>query len=135
MTGVGGASLGSPSFTYNGSSDVPVNAGRYAVVASFAGNANYDAASANATVTIGKAAAVLQWAQPSAIVYGTALGGAQLNATSNVAGTFAYSPAAGTVLPAGAGRATLGDVHSGEPSELHRRLRRRRRSTSCRRRS
>ena len=38
-------------------------------------------------------------------MYGTALSAAQLDATSSVAGTFAYSPAAGTVL--GAGSQTL----------------------------
>ena len=42
---------------------------------------------------------------PADIVYGTALSAAQLNATANVAGTFSYSPALGTVL--GAGSRTL----------------------------
>ena len=45
---------------------------------------------------------VLQWAAPGAIVYGTALSSAQLNATANVAGSFQYTPAAGTVLNLGA---------------------------------
>jgi Chitobiase/beta-hexosaminidase C-terminal domain/Bacterial Ig-like domain (group 2) len=44
---------------------------------------------------------VVTWAAPAAISYGTALGSTQLNATANVPGTFAYSPAAGTVLKAG----------------------------------
>ena len=79
----------------------PVNAGTYDVVASFAGDANHAAASATATLTIGKAATVLQWAAPAAITYGTALGASQLNATASTAGTFAYSPAAGTVPGAG----------------------------------
>jgi subtilisin-like proprotein convertase family protein len=48
----------------------------------------------------------LAWANPADIVYGTALGGSQLNAavtyaSTNVNGTFAYTPAAGTVLNAG----------------------------------
>lgn len=43
----------------------------------------------------------LTWAQPAAIAAGTALGPTQLDATANVAGTFAYSPAAGTVVAAG----------------------------------
>ena len=38
---------------------------------------------------------------PSAIGYGAALGSNQLNATANVAGTFAYNPLAGTILTAG----------------------------------
>lgn len=48
---------------------------------------------------------VISWPTPGAIVYGTALSGAQLNASSNVAGTFAYTPAAGSVP--GAGSQTL----------------------------
>ena len=43
----------------------------------------------------------LTWTNPAPIVYGTALGAAQLNATASVPGTFAYTPAAGTVLAAG----------------------------------
>jgi sugar lactone lactonase YvrE len=44
----------------------------------------------------------IAWAAPAPITYGTALSAAQLNATSSVAGTFAYGPALGTVLGAGA---------------------------------
>lgn len=43
----------------------------------------------------------ITWAAPAAITYGTALSGAQFNAAASVAGTFSYSPAAGTVLNAG----------------------------------
>jgi len=46
-------------------------------------------------------------ADPAAIVYGTTLGGTQLNATSSAPGTPSYAPALGTVLHAGAGQ-TLG---------------------------
>lgn len=49
-------------------------------------------------------APVISWTPPTAITYGTALSSAQLNATANVPGTFAYSPAAGTVLNPGAGQ-------------------------------
>ncbi|MCU0246020.1 MAG: SBBP repeat-containing protein [Bryobacter sp.] len=51
-----------------------------------------------------KATPVLTWANPAAIVFGTALSGTQLKAAANVAGTFVYSPAAGTVLPVGNGQ-------------------------------
>ena len=45
---------------------------------------------------------LITWNTPAAITYGTALGAAQLNATSGgVAGTFVYTPAAGTVPRAG----------------------------------
>ncbi len=44
---------------------------------------------------------VITWATPKAIIFGTPLSGTQLDATANVAGSFAYSPAAGAVLPVG----------------------------------
>ena len=44
----------------------------------------------------------ITWANPADISYGTALGNIQLNATASLAGTFVYTPPAGTVLPAGA---------------------------------
>jgi hypothetical protein len=40
----------------------------------------------------------LQWATPAPVPVGTVLGATQLNATAAIAGTFVYSPAAGTVL-------------------------------------
>jgi subtilase family serine protease len=43
----------------------------------------------------------LVWNTPVPIAYGTPLGAAQLDATASVAGTFAYSPAAGAVLTSG----------------------------------
>ena len=51
-----------------------------------------------------RATPTVSWSQPAAIVYGTLLGTAQLNATSGVAGTFTYAPAAGTLLHAGVGQ-------------------------------
>ena len=57
----------------------------------------------------GAAYPTLAWSNPADIVYGTALGASQLNATAtynstNVPGTFTYSPVAGTVLNAGLGQ-------------------------------
>ena len=54
----------------------------------------------------GEAYPTLTWAKPADITYGTALNGTQLNAAAtynatNVPGTFAYTPASGTVLNAG----------------------------------
>ena len=43
----------------------------------------------------------INWPTPAPISYGTALGSAQLNATASAPGVFAYTPPAGTVLPAG----------------------------------
>ena len=44
----------------------------------------------------------ISWSTPAAIPYGTALSSTQLNASNSVPGTFSYTPAAGTVLNAGA---------------------------------
>jgi hypothetical protein len=64
-------------------------------------SANYSFTFVNGTLTITKGTPIPTWATPSSITYGTALSGAQLNATASVPGTFAYSPAAGTLLSAG----------------------------------
>jgi RHS repeat-associated protein len=64
-------------------------------------SADYTTATASVTLTVNKATPVITWATPGSITYGTALSATQLDATANVAGTFAYSPAAGTVLTAG----------------------------------
>jgi Developmentally Regulated MAPK Interacting Protein./FG-GAP repeat. len=46
----------------------------------------------------------ITWSNPADITYGTPLGGAQLNATASVPGTFVYTPAAGTLLSVGSGQ-------------------------------
>ncbi len=51
-------------------------------------------------IDVGKASPIISWT-PIRIVYGTALGAAQLNATANTAGAFIHSPAIGAILPAG----------------------------------
>ncbi len=79
----------------------PSAAGTDTVQASFAGSTDYVAATAQATFVIAQAAPTITWAKPGSIVYGTALGSAQLDATASVPGTFAYNPAAGAVLGAG----------------------------------
>lgn len=52
-------------------------------------------------ITVARATPVVSWINPSDISYGTPLGNDQLNATSDVAGTFIYTPPATTVLPVG----------------------------------
>ena len=66
---------------------------------------DYNNATQTVQLVVSKAAPSITWATPAAITYGTALGAAQLNASSTVAGTLVYTPAAGTVL--GAGTQTL----------------------------
>ena len=64
---------------------------------------DYSSATASVPLTVNATAitAILSWATPSSISYGTPLSGTQLNATANVPGNFTYSPSAGTVLSAG----------------------------------
>jgi len=51
--------------------------------------------------TIIKKEVDITWSNPADIIYGTPLNNTQLNATANVAGTFDYSPAVGTILSVG----------------------------------
>jgi uncharacterized delta-60 repeat protein len=62
---------------------------------------DYTPATVTVTIDVTQATPIITWANPTAIVYGTALSAIQLDATSNVPGTLAYSPAAGSVLYAG----------------------------------
>jgi hypothetical protein len=62
---------------------------------------DYSNLSANVTLTVTKGTPAIIWAAPSAIVYGTAIGSAQLDATASTAGIFVYTPAAGVILGAG----------------------------------
>jgi hypothetical protein len=60
--------------------------------------ASYNSVTSNTvSQTVNKATPVITWATPAAIFYGTALGPAQLNASSNIPGAFVYSPASGTI--------------------------------------
>jgi hypothetical protein len=69
--------------------------------------ANYSTATATVSITVRvvdtpKITPTITWASPAAITYGMALSATQLNATTTVPGSFVYTPAAGTVLAAGA---------------------------------
>ncbi len=66
---------------------------------------DYTAATGTATINVTQATPTITWASPAGIVYGTALSAAQLDATASVPGTFAYSPALGTLLGVGKGQA------------------------------
>jgi len=90
-------------FTYDGQPTPPVNAGNYAVTATV-NDPNF-AGTASGTLLVQKATPVITWGNPADITYGMALGTDQLNATANVAGSFAYTPPAGKVLNAGNGQA------------------------------
>ncbi len=97
----------SVSFSYSGASGTvygpsataPTSAGAYTVSATVS-DPNYSG-SGSATLIVSKATPIITWPTPAAITYGTMLGATQLDASASVPGTFAYTPAAGTVLAAG----------------------------------
>jgi len=62
---------------------------------------DYTAASAKTTISVNQATPTITWPNPAPITFGTALGPNQLDATASVAGSFAYTPAAGALLHAG----------------------------------
>ena len=105
----GGSASVSGTFAFASPSTIP-NAGTTSQTVTFTptDSINYNAVSANVSVTVGKATPVVTWNNPGAITYGTVLGGAHLNASASVNGTFNYTPASGTVL--GAGNQTLSVV-------------------------
>jgi len=79
-----------------------LTAGIYTITVAVAADSNYNSARATATLTVAtQATPSITWATPAAIRYGTALSSTQLDATASVPGSFAYSPASGT-LTAGA---------------------------------
>ena len=63
---------------------------------------DYRSTTATAMINVAQATPTITWADPAGIVFGTSLGAAQLDATASVPGVFTYTPAAGTVLNAGA---------------------------------
>ena len=85
----------------------PTTAGSYTVTATL-DNPNYTAPEVTGTLIINQATPTITWANPADIVYGTPLGPQQLDATSSLAGTFAYTQTAGIVLNAGAAQVLSG---------------------------
>ena len=61
----------------------------------------YNVPPTNPSPTPGKSNPVITWAQPAPVTENTPLSSTQLDATANVVGTFAYTPAVGTVLAPG----------------------------------
>ena len=91
-------------FTYTPAAGIVLKAGAQTLSVTFTptDSTDYTTATANVTLTVNILPNTITWATPAAITYGTALSATQLDASSTVAGTFSYSPAAGTVLKAGA---------------------------------
>jgi len=90
-------------FAYTSSAGTVLIAGTQTLSVTFTptDTVDYNTAAATVALTVNKATPVVTWVTPAAIGYGMALSATQLDATASVPGTFAYSPAAGTVLPAG----------------------------------
>ena len=69
----------------------------------YAGDCAFNASNSNRVNGTTLHGSTLTWPNPAPITFGTPLGGTQLNATDNApgGGTFTYTPASGTILPAG----------------------------------
>src|SRR5690348_5490834 len=103
--------------TVSGNTLTIVGAGSTTITASQAGNDNYNAAtSVDQTFTVNKANQIITWANPADITYGTLLSATQLNAVvtgvtgGSATGVVTYTPAAGTLLNAGASQTLHVDV-------------------------
>lgn len=79
---------------------------------------DYTQATATTTLMVSKHVPVITWKQSSPVPLGTVLGGAQLNATADLAGSFSYSPAAGTAL-SHAGTTTLSTTFTPTDTETY----------------
>ncbi|MBB5343303.1 MBG domain-containing protein, partial [Tunturibacter empetritectus] len=100
------AYTGNPSLTTTPATPTTVNNYTITAATGSLASSNYSLTFATGTLSITKATPVINWSNPANITYGTALvqsPAGQLNATvsGSIPGTFSYSPAAGTVLPAG----------------------------------
>ncbi|HVZ19652.1 MAG TPA: choice-of-anchor tandem repeat GloVer-containing protein [Vicinamibacterales bacterium] len=118
-TGVAGAPLTPVSVTYNGSTQTPVAAGTYAVVATFAGDANYLSSSAKATVTINRAPltiaalpALRTYGQPNPPFAASYSGFVNGEGASVLSGALSFTTSATISSPPGAYPVTPGGVSS-----------------------
>jgi hypothetical protein len=91
------------SFTYTPTPGTVLGAGSHTLSVTFAptDTADYVPVTTTVPLTVNRATPGITWANPAPIAFGTPLGATQLNASSAVAGTFAYTPALGAVLPGG----------------------------------
>jgi Flp pilus assembly CpaE family ATPase len=90
-------------FVYAPAAGTVLSVGANAISATFKPTdvTDYTTAQCEVAVVVTKVTPAITWPPPDSIVYGTALGSAQLNAKAAVPGKFVYIPAAGAVLTAG----------------------------------
>ena len=90
-------------FAYTPSIGTQLNVGSQTLSVTFTPTdvVNYNTATKTVTLNVTKATPTIAWTNPADILYGTALSSAQLNASTTIAGTFAYTPSIGTQLNAG----------------------------------
>jgi Flp pilus assembly CpaE family ATPase len=90
-------------FVYAPAAGTVLSAGVNAISATFTPSdvTDYTTAQSEVALVVTKVTPAITWPTPDPIVYGTALGSAQLNAKAAVPGKFVYIPAAGAVLTAG----------------------------------
>jgi len=93
---------GTPALSTTALTSSPTGLYPITVTAGTLAAANYTFTFVPGTLTVtGQTVPTITWATPAAITYGTALSATQLNATASVPGTFAYTPALGSVPAAG----------------------------------
>ena len=87
------------SFVYNPAAGAILGAGSQTLSATFtpSDTTDYSVQAVYVTLQVNRATPSLSW-DPASLVKGTALGAAQLDATSKVAGLFTYTPHSGTVI-------------------------------------
>jgi hypothetical protein len=90
--------------------------GAYSFQAKFPGDCSFVKSNSNTLAGTAPLASTLTWNNPAAITVGTALSNTQLNATDSIPGSFLYTPASGTVLPAGT--QTLSVKFTPTPAEI-----------------
>ena len=130
--GVNGPVAGS--FTYTPAAGTVLNAGTgqtLSVTFTPTDTTDYNTATHSVTINVDKATPIVTWANPADITYGTALSATQLNAAAAwtvggvngaVAGSFTYTPAAGTVLNAGTGQTLSVTFTPTDYDQLHHRV-------------
>ncbi len=88
-------------FSYNVAIGDTLDAGDHMLIATLAESANYKDASDTVNLHVNQAEPTITWATPDDIVYGTYLNETQLNAISNIEGSFSYSVESDSLLNRG----------------------------------